>query len=113
STTARSAAADIAATPGATRSPTAPPPPPADPVGTAQGHTPLHFGSGPAHAHAPGLSQAQMVKIERDILGRNDARAAQNRAWLAARGIFALNLVSSPGSGKTALLVRTLQLLAG
>ncbi|MER2552709.1 MAG: hydrogenase nickel incorporation protein HypB [Thauera sp.] len=73
----------------------------------------LDFGSGPAHTHAPGLSQAQMVKIERDILGKNDARAAENRAWLAARGIFALNLVSSPGSGKTALLVRTLQLLAG
>ena len=77
----------------------------------APGHHHLDFGSGPAHAHAPGLSQAQMVKIERDILGKNDARAAENRAWLAARGIFALNLVSSPGSGKTSLLVRTLQLL--
>ncbi len=60
-----------------------------------------------------GLSQAQMLRIERDILGKNDARAAENRAWLAARGIFALNLVSSPGSGKTSLLVRTLQLLGG
>ena len=79
----------------------------------APGHHHLDFGSGPAHAHAPGLSQAQMVKIERDILGKNDARAAENRAWLAARGIFALNLVSSPGSGKTSLLVRTLQLLGG
>jgi len=79
----------------------------------APGHHHLDFGSGPAHAHAPGLSQAQMVKIERDILGKNDARAAENRAWLAERGIFALNLVSSPGSGKTSLLVRTLQLLGG
>jgi len=79
----------------------------------APGHHHLDFGSGPAHAHAPGLSQAQMVKIERDILGKNDARAAENRAWLAARGIFALNLVSSPGSGKTSLLVRTLQMLDG
>ena len=79
----------------------------------APGHHHLDFGSGPAHAHAPGLSQAQMVKIERDILGKNDARAAENRAWLAERGIFALNLVSSPGSGKTSLLMRTLQLLGG
>ncbi len=79
----------------------------------AHGHHQLHFGTGPAHAHAPGLTQAQMVRIERDILGKNDARAADNRAWLAARGIFALNLVSSPGSGKTSLLVRTLQLLGG
>ena len=77
------------------------------------GHHHLHFGTGPAHAHAPGLSQAQMVKIERDILGKNDARADQNRAWLRAHGIFALNLVSSPGSGKTSLLVRTLQALGG
>jgi len=80
---------------------------------TVPGHHHLDFGSGPAHAHAPGLSQAQMLRIERDILGKNDARAAENRAWLAARGIFALNLVSSPGSGKTSLLVRTLQLLGG
>jgi hydrogenase nickel incorporation protein HypB len=54
-----------------------------------------------------------MLKIERDILGKNDTRAAGNRAWLRARGIFALNLVSSPGSGKTSLLVRTLQTLGG
>ncbi|NMG73914.1 hydrogenase nickel incorporation protein HypB [Aromatoleum diolicum] len=73
----------------------------------------LHFGAGPAHAHAPGLTQSQMVKIERDILGENDARAETNRRRLAGRGIFALNLVSSPGSGKTALLVRTLTELAG
>jgi hydrogenase nickel incorporation protein HypB len=73
----------------------------------------LDFGAGPAHAHAPGLSQAQMVKIEQDILGKNDALAAANRRWLAARGVFALNLVSSPGSGKTTLLVETLRRLAG
>lgn len=77
------------------------------------GHHHLDFGTGPARAHAPGLSQGQMLKIERDILGKNNARAAENRAWLRARGIFALNLVSSPGSGKTSLLVRTLQALGG
>ncbi|NMF87913.1 hydrogenase nickel incorporation protein HypB [Aromatoleum petrolei] len=76
-------------------------------------HHHLHFGAGAAHAHAPGLTQSQMVKIERDILGKNDARADENRRTLAARGIFALNLVSSPGSGKTTLLVRTLTELAG
>jgi hydrogenase nickel incorporation protein HypB len=54
-----------------------------------------------------------MVKIERDILGKNDASAAANRKALAERGIFALNLVSSPGSGKTSLLVRTIQELCG
>jgi len=53
------------------------------------------------------------VQIERDILAHNDAHATRNRAGLAQRGIFALNLVSSPGSGKTTLLVRTIELLAG
>jgi hydrogenase nickel incorporation protein HypB len=73
----------------------------------------LHFGTGPAHAHAPGLSQSRLVTIERDILGKNDALAARNRRRLVERGILALNLVSSPGSGKTTLLVRTIEALAG
>ncbi|MCK2097029.1 hydrogenase nickel incorporation protein HypB [Thauera aromatica] len=55
----------------------------------------------------------RMLAIERDLLASNDALAAANRAAFAARGIFALNLVSSPGSGKTSLLVRMLQELAG
>lgn len=69
---------------------------------------PQHYGLGPARAHAPGLSQARMVQIEQDILGKNNQYATANRRWLAEQGIFALNLVSSPGSGKTSLLVRTL-----
>ena len=71
----------------------------------------MHFGHGPAGAHAPGMSQARMLKIEQDILARNDGFAADNRRWLAGRGILALNLVSSPGSGKTSLLVRTIAVL--
>jgi hydrogenase nickel incorporation protein HypB len=71
----------------------------------------MHFGTGPAGAHAPGLSQSRMVQIEQDILAKNDGYAARNREWLADRGIFALNLVSSPGSGKTTLLVKTIEAL--
>lgn len=73
----------------------------------------LHFGRGPAGAHAPGLSQSRMVQIEQDILGKNDQYAAQNRALFSAMGLFVLNLVSSPGSGKTTLLTETLKLLKG
>ncbi|TJY60039.1 hydrogenase nickel incorporation protein HypB [Sinimarinibacterium sp. CAU 1509] len=73
----------------------------------------LHFGHGPAHAHAPGLSQARMVQIEQDILSKNDRYAETNRGQLQQRGIFAINLVSSPGSGKTTLLVRTIEALGG
>jgi hydrogenase nickel incorporation protein HypB len=67
-----------------------------------------HYGHGPAHAHAPGLGQARMVQIEQDILGKNNLYAAANRALFLNKGIFTLNLVSSPGSGKTSLLTRTL-----
>ena len=73
----------------------------------------LDYGAGPARAHAPGLSQSRMVQIEQDILAKNNAYAAANRRWFDERGIFALNLVSSPGSGKTTLLVRTIELLKG
>ena len=71
----------------------------------------LHYGHGPAHAHAPGMSQARMVQIEQDILASNDRHARSNREFLADRGIFALNLVSSPGSGKTTLLAESIRCL--
>lgn len=72
----------------------------------------LDYGSGPAHAHAPGLSPARMVKIEQDILGRNNQLASANRRKLAEQRIFAINLVSSPGSGKTTLLAETIRRLS-
>ena len=71
----------------------------------------MHYGHGPAGAHAPGMSQSRMVQIERDILSKNDGYASENRAQFAEHGIFALNLVSSPGSGKTTLLCRTIETL--
>ena len=79
----------------------------------ANGAGSLHYGTGTAGVSAPGMTQARLVQIERDILGKNDGIARRNRAWLAQRGVFALNLVSSPGSGKTTLLVRTIEQLAG
>ena len=73
----------------------------------------LNFGTGAALAHVPGMSRSRIVRMERDILSKNDAYAAQNRARLAADGILALNLVSSPGAGKTTLLVATIEALGG
>ena len=67
-----------------------------------------HYGHGPAHAHAPGLSQSRMVQIETDIMAKNNEYAAANRQYFAEEGILALNLVSSPGSGKTTLLTKTI-----
>jgi hydrogenase nickel incorporation protein HypB len=62
-----------------------------------------------AHGHEP---HGVEVEIETALLAKNDHLAAHNREWLAARGIVALNLMSSPGSGKTSLLCRTIPLLA-
>jgi hydrogenase nickel incorporation protein HypB len=59
------------------------------------------------------MSPARRVKIEQDILAKNNAYAAENRHSLAEHGVFALNLVSSPGSGKTTLLTRTIAALQG
>jgi len=83
----------------------------------------LHGGSGsePAAgamgdlgaAHAAGMSPTRVVTIERDILAKNDEQARINRQMFADRGLFVLNLVSSPGSGKTSLLVRTIAALEG
>jgi hydrogenase nickel incorporation protein HypB len=73
----------------------------------------IHFGQGPAGAHAPGLTQARMVQIEQDILGKNNRYAELNRARFFRDAIFAMNLVSSPGSGKTTLLTETLKRLEG
>jgi hydrogenase nickel incorporation protein HypB len=81
--------------------------------GHSHAHDAVHYGLGPAGAHAPGMSQSRMVKIERDILSKNDGYAEENRRYLAEHGIFALNLVSSPGSGKTTLLVKSISALNG
>lgn len=63
----------------------------------------------PAHSHAPDIAPSRRVQIEQDILSKNNAYARANRQVLTERGIFALNLVSSPGSGKTTLLCKTIE----
>lgn len=49
-----------------------------------------------------------MVQIEQDILSANNRYADDNRRYFGERGMLALNLVSSPGSGKTMLLTETI-----
>ncbi len=49
-----------------------------------------------------------VIRIERKVLERNDAAAQENRAFFRERGLFVVNLLSSPGSGKTSLLEQTL-----
>jgi hydrogenase nickel incorporation protein HypB len=49
------------------------------------------------------------IQLEQAILAKNDHLAAHNREWLGARGLAAINVMSSPGSGKTTLLERTIR----
>jgi hydrogenase nickel incorporation protein HypB len=53
------------------------------------------------------------LRLEHAILDKNGRLAEQNRGWLEGRGVLAYNLVSSPGSGKTSLLERTIRDLGG
>ncbi|MFC0804509.1 hydrogenase nickel incorporation protein HypB [Ensifer sp. P24N7] len=63
---------------------------------------------GMAGVHVPGMSQERIIQVETEILSKNDAYATENRRYFVDQGVFALNVVSSPGSGKTSLLVRTI-----
>ncbi|MGZ5577161.1 MAG: hydrogenase nickel incorporation protein HypB [Methylobacter sp.] len=53
----------------------------------------------------------RLVKVEQDLLSKNNAYAEQNRTYFQRHNIFTLNLVSSPGAGKTTLLVETIKVL--
>ncbi|UCF19087.1 MAG: hydrogenase nickel incorporation protein HypB [Gemmatimonadota bacterium] len=54
---------------------------------------------------------SERVEVKEKVLSANDQVAAENRALLAAHGIYSVNMISSPGSGKTTLLERTVDLL--
>ena len=63
--------------------------------------------------HAHDHSHAREISLELDIMHKNDLLAERNRGYFEAKKIFAVNLVSSPGSGKTSILERTIKEAAG
>ncbi len=69
-----------------------------------------HHGHDGDHHHSAGKT---VISLEQDILHKNNLLAERNRGFFEAKKILALNLVSSPGSGKTALLERTIKDLNG
>jgi hydrogenase nickel incorporation protein HypB len=52
-------------------------------------------------------SVSATLSVERKVIDKNAQQGEANRRWLAGRGVLALNLVSSPGAGKTTVLERT------
>ena len=77
--------------------------------GHGHGHGHDH---GHGHAHLETTPTTETLDLGAQVLAKNDELAAHNRGWFAARGITAVNLMSSPGSGKTSLLERTIAELA-
>lgn len=78
--------------------------------GHGQGHS---HGHGHGHSHGHGQeSHSHTLHLGQEILAKNNQLAQRNRGWLAGRKLLALNLVSSPGSGKTTLIERTLRELS-
>lgn len=68
-------------------------------------HDHNHHHRNHSHSHDHGRE----IIVEQDILGKNNLLAERNRGFFEAKNILALNLVSSPGSGKTSLLERTIK----
>ena len=69
---------------------------------------PQAHGHDHAHGHPPPV---RTVPVQQSALELNQRLADQNRGWFRAKGLKVFNLLSSPGSGKTALLERTLRTL--
>jgi hydrogenase nickel incorporation protein HypB len=72
-----------------------------------------HDHAGHEHASPARRGGERTVELQQKVLAKNDRLAQLNRDWLRQRGVFAVNLMSSPGAGKTTLLERTAAELAG
>lgn len=60
------------------------------------------------HKNNPTLHHEREIQVERDVLAQNNLIAERNRGYFEAKNIHCINLVSSPGSGKTCLLEKTI-----
>lgn len=63
------------------------------------------------HERLSTIHGIQSVKVVKHLLANNDTVAAANRKRLAAAGVLAVNVIASPGAGKTSLIVQTMAAL--
>jgi hydrogenase nickel incorporation protein HypB len=79
-------------------------------VVTINGTEPHTHNPGHHHHHDQAASTAhpRTVSLEQNVLAKNQLFAERNRGWFAGREVFAVNLMSSPGAGKTSILERTI-----
>ncbi len=64
-----------------------------------------------SHSHDDALGQHRVLEVRQAILQKNDRLAERNRGFFHARGLLVLNVLSSPGSGKTTFIRETVRLL--
>jgi hydrogenase nickel incorporation protein HypB len=85
--------------------------------GHSHGHEQDHdhgHGHGHDHPHEPVSGRgSQTVTLQRSLLEKNDRLAEQNRGFFRAKKLLVLNVLSSPGSGKTTFIRETAVQLAG
>lgn len=75
----------------------------------AASHDDHHVHDHHTHAHDHHHPGTRTVSLEQDILAKNQLFAERNRGWFAGREVLAVNLMSSPGAGKTSILERTIR----
>ena len=74
-----------------------------------RGHEPHdHFHHGGGVSGTQQAARQREIEVERRVLDANDRLADDNRRLFADRNVFVLNVMSSPGSGKTTTLIRTI-----
>jgi len=76
----------------------------------SHGHHHHHHGDGNYHRHHPpaGESATRELAVGRAVLAKNERLAERNRGYFLAKNLFVLNVMSSPGAGKTTWLERML-----
>ncbi len=74
-------------------------------------HPHRHDEDGGGHSHSLPAGEQRTLEVRRSILEKNDRLAERNRGFFEARGLLVLNVVSSPGSGKTTFLRETIRVL--
>ena len=74
------------------------------------GHAHTHSHSH-GHSHEAEHESRRTLELRQAILGKNDRLAERNRGFFHARGLLSLNILSSPGSGKTTFLRETIRSL--
>jgi len=74
-------------------------------------HTHSHGEADHDHSHGDAVGQHRVLEVRQAILEKNERLAERNRGFFHARGLLVLNVLSSPGSGKTTFIRETIRLL--